>query len=307
MYQIPQSTRQNNFLREEVDPAIYSGYPTVLKATYDNTQNQTEISKKLYNSYLVKNKPAGKQYVETNYEIPEQRVYVMRYWLPHSLLVPFVLDFLSIRSTDDSLSHTVSTLFERKLLTISLFGGGPCPELYGLQHYLNKIQSNSAKISSAVFDKIKWEIGPNTEHFFQTNLAGQMNDFLDADSREWVIKSDLVVVQNCLNEIPGYGFNYDPQLLSNIIDIVNLMKPGALMLVIERYGYKLVTDLLIDFRSALDRSSAVQPYYSSYERLEFEELNDNVNISDEVIEHLRQNWLWMSNYIKFHWLAISKK
>ena len=307
MYQISQAIQQNNFLREVVDPAIYSGYPTVLKATYDKTQNQTEISRKLYNSYLVKNKPIGKQYVETNYETPEQQVYVMRYWLPHSLLIPFVLDSLSRRSTDDSLSHTVSTLFERKLLTISLFGGGPCPELYGLQHYLNKIQSSSAKISSAVLDKIKWKIGLNTEHFFETDLAGQMNNFLGADSREWVRKSDLVVVQNCLNEIPGVGFNYDPQLLSNIIHIVNLMKPGALMLVIERYGYKLVTDLLTDFRSALDRSNAVQPYYSSYEQLEFEELNNNVDISEKAIEYLRHNWLWMSNYIKFHWLAISKK
>jgi len=132
MHQIAQGTSKNNFLREEVNPAIYAGYPAVLKATYDETQNQTEISKKLYNSYLVKNKPAGKRYVETNYEKPEQQVYVMRYWLPHSLLVPFVLDSLSRRSTDDFLFQTISTLFERKLLTLSLFGGGPNPELYGL-------------------------------------------------------------------------------------------------------------------------------------------------------------------------------
>lgn len=307
MYQISQTTQQSNFLRDEVDPIIYSGYPTVLEATYDKTQNQTQISKKLYNSYLVKNKPIGKRYVETNYEKPEQQVYVMRYFIPHSLLVPFILDSLSRQTTDDFFSHINSELLKRESLIASFLGGGPCPELYGLTHYLSKIQYNPTNISSAIFDKIKWKIGLNTEHYFKTDLAGQMNNFLTTDSREWVRKSDLIVIQNCLNEIPGVSFNYDPQLLSNMIHIANLMKPGALMLVIERYGYKLVMDLLIDFRSDLDGFNNVQTYYSSYEQLEFEDLNNNVNIPDETLEYLRCNWLWMSNHIKFHWLAISKQ
>ena len=44
----------------------------------------------------------------------------------------------------------------------------------------------------------------------------------------------------------------------------------------------------------------VQACYKHYEKLELEELNNNVNISDEVIEHLRRNWLWMSNYSKIY-------
>ena len=310
MYQISQTTQQSNFLRDEVDPAIYSGYPTVLKVTYDKTQNQTEISEKLYNSYLVKNKPIGKRYVETNYEKPEQQVYVMRYFIPHSLLVPFVLDSLSRQTRNDFSSRINSELFKRKPLIASFFGGGPCPELYGLRHYLSKIQHGPANISSAIFDKIKWKIGLNTEYYnvyyFETDLAGQTNNFLSTDSKEWVKKSDLIVIQNCLNEIPAVGFNYDPQLLSNMIDIANLMKPGALMLVIERYGYELVMDLLADFPSELAGLDNVQTYYSGYEQLEFEDLNNNVNIRQEEIECLRNNWLWMSDRIKFHWLAISK-
>ena len=34
----------------------------------------------------------------------------------------------------------------------------------------------------------------------------------------------------------------------------------------------------------------VQACYKHYEKLELEELNNNVNISDEVIEHLRRNF-----------------
>lgn len=306
MYQISQVTQQNTFLRDEVNPAIYSGYPEVLKATYDKIQDQTEISQKLYNSYLVKNKPVEKQYVEINYEKSAQQVYVMRYYIPHSLLVPFVLDSLSKQAMCDFFNIN-SELFKRESLITSFFGGGPCPELYGLTCYLNKVQYSPVNISSAVFDKIKWKIGYNTEHYFKTDLAGQMNNFLSPDSREWVRQSDLIVVQNCLNEIPTVNFNYDPQLLSNIIYIVNLMKPGALMFVIERYGYKLVMNLLRDFRFNLDRFNNVQTYYSGYEQLEFENLNNNVNIHQEAIDYLRCNWLWMSSHIKFHWLAIFKQ
>lgn len=310
MYQISQATQENNFLRDEVDPAIYSGYPTILKATYDNTQNQTEISRKLHRNYLVKDKPKGKQYVETDYiTVPVQNVYLMKYFFPHSLLVPFVLDSLSRRTTYNFSFHIISELLKRESLITSFFGGGPCPELYGLTHYLNKTPYSPTSISSAVFDKIEWEFrfGNGSSPFFQTDLAGGMGSFLNLTSEEWVRKSDLIVVQNCLNEIKGFGFSYNPQLLGNITHIVNLMKPGALMLVIERYGYALVMDFLTDFRSHLNKLNNLQTCYRHYEKLEFEDLNNNVNIRDDVIEHLRYNWLWMSNHIQFHWLAISKK
>ena len=307
MNQILQTPIEDTILHKSVYPAICSGYPKILKRTYDNTQNQKEISRKLYRSYLVKGKPQGKQYVEIDYAgVQIQNVYVMKHFLPHSLLVPFALDSLSRSNKSDPFSYTTSELLKSKSLTISLFGGGPCPELYGLRHYLKK-HNNIAEISSAVLDKTKWRVAMKTERFFKTDLAGTMGSFLHPVSEGWVRKSDLIVIQNCLNEIPGSGFSYNLQLLRNMNYIVNLMKPGALMLVIERYGYKLVTDLFKDFRSNLNGFNDVQASYTDYEKLEFEDLNNNVNISDEKIEYLDSNWLWMSNHIQFHWLAISKQ
>ena len=141
MHQIPQATPKNDFLREDVYPTIYSTYPVLLKETYDETQNQTEISKELNRNYRVKNKPTGKQYVETDSHditVQVQNVYLMKYFFPHSLLVPFVLDSLSRRITYHFPFHIISELFKRESLTTSFFGGGPCPEFYGLTCYLNK-------------------------------------------------------------------------------------------------------------------------------------------------------------------------
>ena len=307
MYQTSQGTSQNNFFREVVSPAIYSKYPTLLKETYDNTQNQTEISKALYTNYQVKQKPEGKQYVEINYTRPQvQDVYLMRYFFSHSLLVPFVLDSLFRRETYDSFFHTTSALLQFDLLKTSFFGGGPCPEYCGLRQYLSKTEFSFANISSAIFDKIKWKFryGNDSAPFFETDLAGGVNSFLDPISEEWVRTSDLIVIQNCLNEIP---ISSHRQLLMNMINIANLMKPSALMLVIERYGYGHVRNLLRDFHDNLNGLNNVQAYYSKYEQLELEELNNNVDIPIKRIEHLHDNWLWMSKYIKFHWLAISKK
>lgn len=308
MNQILRTPTKNTFLYKNVYSAICSGYPKLLEKTYDNTQNQTEISKELYRSYRVKEKSQGKQYVEIDYSrVQIQRVYAMKYFLPHSLLVPFVLDSLSRSNNSDLSFYTTSELLKSKSLTISLFGGGPCPELYGLIHYLKKTQSNIAEISSAVFDKTKWQVAMNTERFFETDLIGTIGNFLHPVSEEWVKKSDLLVIQNCLNEIPCSDYRYNQQLLLNMNHIVKLMKPGALMLVIERYGYEKVKNLITDFRSNLDRFKDVQASYENNKKLELTDLNKNINISDKLIKFLDSNWLWMSNQIQFHWLAISKK
>ena len=309
MDQIFQSQTKNNILHKKVYPAIYSEYPQLLEKTYDSTQNQTEISKKLSSSYLVKEKPEGKRYVEIDYTtIQFQNVYVMRYFLPHSLLVPFVLDTLSTQGKNDLLFNTVSKFSMCKLLTASLFGGGPCPEYYGLTCYLRTTQSNTPIISSAVFDKVEWRLtGNDSGPFFESDLAGKGGSFLHAGSEEWVRKSDIIVIQNCLNEIPGSRFSYNQQLHINMKYIVNLMKPGALMLVIERWGYEIVAKLLRDFHSVLNRFNDVQSYYSCYKKLELKNLNNNVDIPNNEIKYLRDCWLWMSNSIQFHWLAISKQ
>ena len=294
---------KNKYFYDEVIPYIISGYPSLIKKYYDKMQNQKSISAALWSSY----KPEEKQYVEIDYtNIQLQKVYLMKYFIPHAVLIPFVLDSLSRRNNGDLL-HTASLeLLRSNALNVSFFGGGPSPELYGLMHYLKKIQPNTIGISSAVLDKTKWQIAMKPDYFFETNLIAPSGSFLHPNAADVVRRSDLVVIQNCLNEIPGSGCNYNQQLLMNMKQIVNLLKPGSLMLVIERYGYELVRNLLNDFRVYLTAFSNLKIDYEAYKKLELKESYNNMNISNNMINDLRSDWLWMNDCIHFHWLAVSK-
>ena len=339
---------KNKHFYDEVIPYIISGYPSLIEFCYDKMQNQKPIAEKLYESY----KPEGKQYVEIDYtDIQLQKVYLMRYFILHALLVPFVLDTLLTRNNDDLLYTTCLKLLRSNALNVSLFGGGPSPELYGLAHYLKKRQSNPG-ISSRVLDKTNWQIRWEIDrtnwqicwridmkpraHFLKTNLMAP----LDQDAVDWVGRSDLVVIQNCLNEIPCSDDNYNPQLLKNMEHIVKLLKPGSLMLVIDRVGYKLVDNLLCDFRCNLEALNNLKILYGSDDlnisglclpyssgsshnntsmALPFSEPNirlfpdtrcppGDFEMSTEpnkMIKELSKKWLF-NNKIRFQWLAVSK-
>ena len=100
------------------------------------------------------------------------------------------------------------------------------------------------------------------------------------------------------------------------------MKPGALMLVIERDGYDSVRNLLTNFHADLSKFKNVQPLYKLNNSLDLEGLNNYV--PEELKTYLfltrlsKERWqdnnpghpedgLWLSNSIKFHWLAVSKQ
>ena len=100
------------------------------------------------------------------------------------------------------------------------------------------------------------------------------------------------------------------------------MKPGALMLVIERDEYAPVKNLLTNFYSHLSQFNNVQTHRKFNDSLDLKRINNH--IPEELRTHLfltslsKERWqrnnlgrpengLWLSNSIKFHWLAVSKQ
>ena len=311
------------FLCDEVYPAIYSGYPDALKEIYLRNNIKTDIQKQ--RSYLQElqdtaralwSKYRSGEYVEVDYTTAPrvQEAYVLRYFFPHSLLVPSILDCLFSKD-ENEINYGISNLFGRESINVSIFGCGPCPELCGLGKYLELAHPHIKIASVFMLDLKPWVFKyRKTAQEFSTDLAEKLN----TDSQNCVQTSDLITIQCCLNEMP---FSKYEQLKNNLMHIVGIMKPGALMLVIERSGYDLVTKLLTDFRLDLSKSSNVRTVYKPDVLLNLRMVNND--IPEELITHLfltnsskkcwqqnnsgrSDNGLWLSNNIKFQWLAVSK-
>lgn len=118
-------------------------------------------------------------------------------------------------------------------------------------------------------------------------------------------KLRLVVIQFCLNEIP---LSSHPQLIRNMMRIVDLMKRGALMLVIER-PYRYVKNFLQDFQNLLtNRADRIHIIRRNHEH-DLKDLNRHSVPAELTTFLFLQNFnsgLWLANQIKYDWLAISK-
>ena len=130
---------------------------------------------------------------------------------------------------------------------------------------------------------------------FESDLTAGGNGFLQPASEKWVKNSDLIVIQCCLNEIP---ISRHKQVLMNVTGVIDVMKHGALMLIIERQGND---DLFEKLRDRLEICHAPD------DSIGVKYLNDN-NIPPELIENLFlkkfDSGLWLANDINIRWLAI---
>ena len=328
---------QNNFLRDEVFPAIYSEYPTLLNAIYLTNGVQTSEQERTFLKKLQE--PATKlldEYQKQNFSLDYSRtdyqsVYLLRYFFQYSLIVPSILHY-----------HLEDLCpFGDELLTASFFGCGPGSEIYGLMRYLNKTYSGIVRISAAMLDRTStaWEqylcshVRPTFtgwrysrqivfDHFlsrvqnpslygiadFKSDLDGDTRDFLCPASSSWVTKSDLICLQFCLNEVPELRHQ---QLMTNLKHIVNIMKPGALMLIIEP-PYKRVKKLLENFRyeSTKKFNNNIEVRYKPDNDSPYIEMNLNLNyVPPELQTYLffKERKTALATTIKYHWLAISKR
>lgn len=200
---------------------------------------------------------------------------------------------------------------ENRSLTTAFLGGGPCPELYGLMHCLKNSDSQITRISAAMFDfaSVYWKFNrgivrksllnqiwnPGLYKFldFESDLTAAGSGFLQPTSERWVKGSDLIVIQCCLNEIPT---SKHKQVLMNITGVIDIMKHGALMLIIERQGHD---ELFEKLRDKIEKTKGVGICHDE-DSIGVKYLNDN-NIPPELIEHLFlkkfDSGLWLANDI----------
>lgn len=331
---------KNNFLRDEVFPAICSEYPTLLNTIYLINDTQTIEQKR--NLLKKLQEPAAKLLYKyrkepdfpLDYSNPDyQTVYLLRYFFQYSLIVPSILHYHL-----KDFCH-----FEDELLTASFFGCGPGSEIYGFMHYLNKTYPDIVRISAAMLDRTStaWEqyLCSRTrvnftgwrysrqiifDHFlsnvqnprlyaiadFKSDLDGDIRDLLRPASTKWVGKSDLICFQFCLNEVPE---SKDQQLMNSLKHIVNIMKRGALLLIIEP-PYRRVRNLLENFRSELVREFRHNIEVRSkpdednpYIKMDLKDINSNYaprELHDYLF--LRERKTSLATSVKYCWLGVSK-
>ena len=295
-----------------------SAYQTILEAIYLENSAKTDKQKrecleKLKETSILLGREYQQQEISPDYSRRDyQEAYLLRYFLPYSQPVPYLLNYLKLKK------NFLYQLPEDGTLTASFFGCGPGPELYGLMSYLNRPQLG-IDISAAMLDIAPWEHGRKIvfNHLltrvkireFKSNLVGTTSDFLPNDSEKWVSTSDLIVIQHCLNEGHNARAN-QPQLIENMKQLVAKMKPGAVMLIIERARYSKVKDLLGTFCYKLQEKFG--------DSLEIEReitRHDGIEIKPilGVIPKTLATYFFMEesthsvDSVKFIWVAVAKK
>ena len=138
---------QNNFLHDKLYPTIYNGYPQLLNGIYAAWELRTDVEKQeCLQKLQVPAKELWSEYqrseIAPNYrKLDHQIAYLLRYFFPHSLVVPTIL--YSLSQKDEFFDEYVE-LFEmtnghlsadrccyehlnNRLLTASFFGSKSSP------------------------------------------------------------------------------------------------------------------------------------------------------------------------------------
>ena len=296
-----------------------SAYRTLLDAIYSARGVKTDKEKQEYLKKLQKvaiqlwGEFTGK--ISPDYSrLDYQEAYLLCYFLPYSQPVPYLLNRLILKGFSCSLP-------ENGVLNASFFGCGPGPELFGLMRYLGGPESG-IKISATMLDRCSWEHGRKIvfKHLlpefydvceFTSDLVGNAKDFLPTSSEQRVSNSDLIVMQHCLNERDNVK---QEQLMKNMNQLVEKMKSGAVMLIIERAGFPDVSELLVEFIGELVKEFdagvdiAIDGFGDGITK-------DGVKIKPilDVIPTELATDLFMKipiravDSVKFIWMAISKK
>lgn len=230
-------------------------FDAILERLYLLNGCSTEADKR---NYLEGLKPAAEA-LWTIYRDPQvnaayyardtQAAYMLRYFPQHVELFRRVLF---------ELSESVSLPFDRRILYTRHFACGPAPELCGLVQFLQNRFPACGEVSAHLYDTANddWAYARRiTTEYVAPALCDELRvktreaqfDFTTTDitatSRglESIRKADLITFQNCLNEIPTTRGNL---AVENIVSLLAAMKPGGVLLLIDRLGYKHVLKLL---------------------------------------------------------------
>ena len=210
-----------------------------------------------------------KQKITIDYSKKEiQNSYLLRYFLPYANLLSKEIQDSGVRFPD------------QRNLSVSLFGCGPAPCLVSLLFYLKK---NSVRriVKASLFDKASWDhardivrnhIIPNIWDSNDLKIDSFTSDF-STDSfwtesvaaRKAISESNLVVFQNCLNEITD-----KEMIINNIGKIIASLSSDSFIVFIDQGEgkYSKSTDYIL--KDILGKSKA-----SSKKLKIIKNINDN--------------------------------
>ena len=177
-----------------------------------------------------------KQNVFADYSTKEiQECYLLRYFEPYANFLLRELEELE-----------KSYFQEKKSYTVSFFGVGPGSEIIALLHFL-KTNTQINKIHINLFDKEPWahsrKIISNhlipkfwnpkdlTSNSYNVDFSSSSFWQFPENRGELIIKSDLVIFQNCLNEISDTELT---QTNANISGIFNHLSSNSLIVFIDQ-------------------------------------------------------------------------
>ena len=290
-------------------------YQTIIEAIYSENNAKTDEQKrecleKLKEISISLGEEYQRSEISPDYSrLDYQEAYLLRYFLPYSQPVPYLLNYLKLKK------NSLYQLPENGALTASFFGCGPGPELYGLMSYLNNPQSGIS-VSAVMLDIAPWKHGRKIvfnhlltrvkTHVFESDLVGTTSDFLSGDSEKWVSSSDLIVIQHCLNERHNARSN---QLTENMKQLVAKMKTGAVMLIIERARYQIVKELLDRFCYELQErfgDSLKVERYTEKHGIEIKPILDVIPKALATYFFTEESGHSLKS-VKFIWVAVVKK
>jgi len=178
------------------------------------------------------------QSVVVDYSAREiQAGYLLRYFVPYTLAI-------------NKLLIDSNFLFAGESVSSCFVGAGPAPEAIGFLSFLATHNKSVTKANINLIDRTadQWDFsrGITCEASVTDIVAPEISLLwksfaLDLTKKHSVAgKLDILVFQNCLNEILHSGFN-----LESLKTWSDSVKPGGAIAFIDRTGYSLVSDFLV--------------------------------------------------------------
>lgn len=241
-----------------------------------------------------------------------QEAYLLRYFLPYAYTLKSVLEQSQWQPNQDN-----------ALLEVCLLGCGPAPELLGIMCHLQQ-QPQAPQMLLAHFVDIAadtWRYGQRIAQ--RAFLADQWDTaLLDTTSTkvdlcstdllankklsEKIANSQLIVVQNCLNETK------DITILDNLLGIMSMMRTDAHLLIVDRAGYYPKTKQCFQF---IDLAASYNHYHKKGSDSVFYTMQINNTCSSKIRNKLlyantpttlENDGLILGNKVKHNWRLIRK-
>jgi hypothetical protein len=247
-------------------------FELILQSLYDraniHSQSQKEAFLRGLQPHALKLHNAYRAFpVNVDYSSDEaQMVYLLRYFPQYSQLIRLILQSLN---ADPGLPQ-----LGKDAITASFIGCGPSPEILGFFKLLTGIENKPNKVNINAMDIASDNWAFSRTITFNTLIPSVFSNSIDYNnvvfdlagegeiekSKALFEKSDLVVLQNCLNEINDSKKGI---VLQNLGKIIHLLPSGAIIIFIELANYSSVLDTLIDIEENEEVLSQVSILRSS--------------------------------------------